>query len=70
VTTKDAKWFYVKIMPYRTLDDHIDGLVITFTDITLAKKAEEALNYENRYLRLFESATDGILIPCRNWKNY
>jgi two-component system CheB/CheR fusion protein len=62
VTTKDAKWFYVKIMPYRTLDDHIDGLVITFTDITLAKKAEEALNYENRYLRLFESATDGILI--------
>jgi two-component system CheB/CheR fusion protein len=37
VTTKDAKWFYVKIMPYRTLDDHIDGLVITFTDITLAK---------------------------------
>jgi two-component system CheB/CheR fusion protein len=62
VTTKDDKWFYVKIMPYRTLDDHIDGLVITFTDITLAKKAEETLNYENRYLRLFESATDGILI--------
>jgi two-component system CheB/CheR fusion protein len=62
VATKDAKWFYVKIMPYRTLDDHIDGLVITFADITLAKKAEEALNYENRYLRLFESATDGILI--------
>jgi two-component system CheB/CheR fusion protein len=62
VTTKDGKWFYVKIMPYRTLDDRIDGLVITFIDISLAKKAEEALNYENRYLRLFESAKDGILI--------
>jgi two-component system CheB/CheR fusion protein len=46
-------------LPY--FDDHIDGLVITFTDITWQKKAEEALNYENRYLRLFESATDGIL---------
>lgn len=62
VTTKDGKWFFVKIMPYRTLDDRIDGLVITFIDITLSKIAEEALNYENRYLRLFESAKDGILI--------
>ncbi len=63
VTTKAGKWFYVKIMPYRTLDDKIDGLVITFIDITLTKKAEEALNDENRYLlRLFESAKDGILI--------
>jgi two-component system CheB/CheR fusion protein len=62
VTTKDGKWFYVKIMPYRTLGDQVDGVVITFINITLAKKAEEALNYENRYLRLFESAKDGILI--------
>jgi two-component system CheB/CheR fusion protein len=30
-------------MPYRTLDDRIDGLVITFTDITASKKAEETL---------------------------
>jgi two-component system CheB/CheR fusion protein len=48
-------------MPYRTLDDRIDGLVITFTDIT-ASKAEETLLKENRYRRLFESAKDGILI--------
>ncbi|MDZ7822370.1 MAG: hypothetical protein U5N26_11545 [Candidatus Marinimicrobia bacterium] len=25
-------------MPYRTFDDHIDGFVITFIDITKAKK--------------------------------
>lgn len=62
VTTKVRKWFHVKIISYRNLDDCIDGLVITFIDITLAKKAEEALNYENRYLRLFESASDGMLI--------
>jgi hypothetical protein len=29
-------------MPHRTLDDRIDGIVITFTDITF-QKAEEAL---------------------------
>jgi two-component system CheB/CheR fusion protein len=62
IETKDGRWFYVRIMPYRTLDDRIDGLVITFTDITATKKAEEALLIENRYRRLFESAKDGILI--------
>lgn len=62
IPTKDERWFYVRIMPYRTLDDRIDGLVITFTDITVAKQAEEALISENKYRRLFESAKDGILI--------
>jgi two-component system, chemotaxis family, CheB/CheR fusion protein len=62
VETNDNRYYYVRIMPYRTLDDRIDGIVITFTDITTAKKAEESLIIENRYRRLFESAKDGILI--------
>ena len=69
--TNNGKWFSVKIMPYRTLDDHIDGLVLTFNDITKAKKLEielkEAneslqLNRETHYRHLFESAKDGILM--------
>ena len=56
-------WYNVRIMPYRKLDDYIDGLVITFTDITLVKRTEEALTIsETRYRRLFETAKDGILI--------
>ncbi|MBV5349221.1 PAS domain-containing protein, partial [bacterium] len=63
ITTTDGRWFNVRIMPYRTLDDRIDGLVITFTDITQAKKAETALMIsETRYRNIFESAKDGILI--------
>jgi two-component system CheB/CheR fusion protein len=63
IKTDGGKWFNVRIMPYRTLDDRIDGLVITFTDITQAHKAETALNIsETRYRSLFESAKDGILI--------
>lgn len=62
VEAKDGRCYYVRIMPYRTLDDRIDGLVITFTDITAAKQAEESLKIENQYRRLFESAKDGILI--------
>ena len=62
VATNDNRYYYVRIMPYRTLDDRIDGLVITFTDTTAAKQAEESLRLENQYHRLFESAKDGILI--------
>ncbi len=63
IPTTDGRWYNVRIMPYRTIDDHIDGLVITFTDITLAKVAEKALSIsETRYRRIFESAKDGILI--------
>jgi len=40
VGCKDGRWFTVRIMPYRTLDDRIDGVVITFADITASKLAE------------------------------
>ena len=43
VPCKDGRWFSVRIMPYRTTDDRIEGLVITFIDITTLKQAEEKL---------------------------
>jgi two-component system CheB/CheR fusion protein len=44
ISTNDQRWFSVRIMPYRTFDDHIDGLVITFIDISKAKLLESELN--------------------------
>lgn len=43
VGARDGRWFTVRIMPYRTLDDRIDGVVITFTNITEAKTLEAQL---------------------------
>ena len=37
-------------MPYRTIDDRIDGLVMTFSDITIAKKLELELRFANEAL--------------------
>ena len=51
ISTNDQKWFTVRIMPYRTFDDHIDGLVITFIEITEAKKLEEELSKAITILR-------------------
>ena len=43
VTARDGRWFSVRIMPYRTTDDRVDGVVITFADITAAKTLEAKL---------------------------
>ncbi|ACF43890.1 chemotaxis protein CheB [Pelodictyon phaeoclathratiforme] len=43
VSASNNRWFSVKIMPYRTQENRINGLVITFTDITVAKKLETSL---------------------------
>ena len=43
VAARGGRWFKVRIMPYRTLDNRIDGVVITFTDITESKRLEVAL---------------------------
>lgn len=43
ITTTDGHWYMVRIKPYRTLADLIQGVVITFIDITAAKELESRL---------------------------
>jgi len=43
IVTKDGRWFSIRIMPYRTFDDRIDGLVITFINISDLKQVEMKL---------------------------
>lgn len=40
-------WYLMRILPYRTTDEVIDGLVVTFVDVTEVKK----LQFEQRMLR-------------------
>ncbi len=51
ISTVDNRWYKVRIMPYRTMDDKIEGLVITFIDISTAKKLEFELNSTINILR-------------------
>ena len=50
VSAPGGRWFTVRIMPYRTLDDRIDGVVITFADITTAKTLEAKLREKHAVL--------------------
>ena len=55
-SASEGRWFTVRIMPYRTLDNRIDGLVITFLDISVRKQLEEKVRQgEERFKLLLES---------------
>lgn len=42
VRTTDGRWFMMRLRPYRTIDDRIDGVVITFVDVSEQREAEAA----------------------------
>jgi two-component system CheB/CheR fusion protein len=47
VQTLEHKWYTMRILPYRTLDNVIEGAVITFVDITEMVRIREALRCAN-----------------------
>ncbi|MCY7399082.1 MAG: PAS domain-containing protein [Sphingomonas bacterium] len=61
VTLKDAGMtFILRIRPYRTIENVIDGVVLTFMDITAREASTLALREsEVRYRSLFESIDEG-----------
>jgi two-component system, chemotaxis family, CheB/CheR fusion protein len=62
VQTQAGEWYSMRILPYRTLDNVIDGVVISFVDIARAKKAQEALRESQEKNReILESITDAFL---------
>jgi two-component system, chemotaxis family, CheB/CheR fusion protein len=52
VQTTDGKWFKMRLQPYRTLENVIEGAVISFVDITEIVRARESLHEANNLLRL------------------
>jgi two-component system CheB/CheR fusion protein len=43
IYSRKGRWYDLRMRPYRTVDDKIDGVVITFVDITERKLMEERL---------------------------
>ena len=59
VQVEGKRWFLVHTRPYRTVEDRIDGAVVTFVDITHQKAGEEALRQsEERLRRVAETVPD------------
>jgi two-component system CheB/CheR fusion protein len=50
VHTKDGKWYFARIMPYKTSKSIIDGAVLTFVDINEQKKAQNVIKHSLDYV--------------------
>ncbi|HVN23175.1 MAG TPA: chemotaxis protein CheB [Syntrophorhabdales bacterium] len=58
----NGSWYIRSTLPYRTADNRIEGVVITYADITERKHAEEALREnERRYRELVQNANSAII---------
>ncbi len=66
IRARNDRWYDVRLRPYRTVDDKIDGVVLTFVDMTDRRQTEEALRLSERKLRqetqLVELSRDPIFI--------
>ena len=49
---KDGGWYLTRLKPYRTVEDKIDGVVVTFVDIGERRRAEDALRESESRMRV------------------
>jgi len=61
------RWYEVRLRPYRTVDDKIDGVVLTFVDMTDRRHVEEALRASEHMLRQEKQLVDLSRDPIFIW---
>ncbi|QAY87615.1 CheR family methyltransferase [Pseudomonas arsenicoxydans] len=57
ISSTDNRWYIARLLPYRSSEDHIDGTVLTFIDITKRRAAEEELRLSEERMRLVAEST-------------
>lgn len=64
--TNKNKWFLLKILPYRTVENAVKGIVITFIDINQRKEFEEQIKRERDLLiRILQNSPTGKIMLNR-----
>jgi two-component system CheB/CheR fusion protein len=63
VQTRQGAWFLMRIAPYRTLENVIEGAVITFVDISDRKRSEEAVRAARAFAEaIVDTVREGLVV--------
>ncbi|TVM31932.1 CheR family methyltransferase [Oceanidesulfovibrio marinus] len=63
VQNESGSWFQMRIRPYKTSDNRIDGVVVTFNDITRLKQSEQmARTAQNLAESIIDIASEPLLV--------
>lgn len=63
VQDEEGRWYLTRVHPYRSTSDRIEGVVITFVEITDRVRAEEALREAKNYAEvIIETLPEPLLI--------
>jgi two-component system CheB/CheR fusion protein len=69
VRSDAGAWFNRRILPYRTEDNRIEGVVVTFTDISVSKTAEIEVNDARVYAEsIVDTVREGLVVLDRGTK--
>jgi two-component system CheB/CheR fusion protein len=66
IASSDDRWYIARLLPYRSNTDQIDGIVLTFIDITKRREAEEELRLGEERMRLVTESTHDYAIIVLN----
>jgi len=62
VAGNNGRWYLARVLPYRTLQDRVEGAVLTFIDITSRRQAEERVREGEERIRLVVESTNDYAI--------
>ncbi len=65
VHASDGRWYDMRVLPYRTTDNVIAGVVMTFADITPIKQLEESLRQQQVELQAAHDYAQNIIATIR-----
>lgn len=63
VQDREGRWYSMRLRPYRTTDNRIDGAVMVLVDIDVAKRSEQLIKEEKEYsAAIVDTVRESLLV--------